>query len=124
MFLQVDIGDFVTIGRNTVLEACLVGHGVRIGKNCIIGRGCLLRDYCVIEDDTILPAATVVPPFTVFGGCPGRTTAHLGDSTAATVEAAAVAAFHRMSIADEELKALQLYQKSAAAAGPGTAGPA
>jgi hypothetical protein len=30
------IGDFVSIGSNSVVEAASIGNGVEIGKNCII----------------------------------------------------------------------------------------
>ena len=71
-YLTMTIGDMVTIGEGSVVEAAQVGSYVRIGKNCVIGRRCLLKDCSRIEDGAILPPDTVVPPFTVFGGSPAR----------------------------------------------------
>lgn len=30
------IGDFVSIGSNSIVEAASIGNGVEIGRNCII----------------------------------------------------------------------------------------
>lgn len=32
------IGDFVSIGAGSIVEAASIGNGVEIGKNCIIVR--------------------------------------------------------------------------------------
>lgn len=35
-FYPMKIGDFVSIGQGSVVEAASIGNGVEIGKNCII----------------------------------------------------------------------------------------
>lgn len=41
------IGDFVSIGPRSIVEAASIGNGVEIGKNCIIVRpfGLSVRDW-------------------------------------------------------------------------------
>lgn len=66
------IGDYVTIGHNSVI------HCKKIGNNCLIGMGAVLLGYCEIGDNTIIGAGTVVtqhkkiPPNSLVLGSPGR----------------------------------------------------
>ncbi|CEM13724.1 unnamed protein product [Vitrella brassicaformis CCMP3155] len=79
-FFPMAIGDYVTIGDKTVVNAALIGSYVDIGDNCIICKRCVIKDNCRILPGTILPPDTVVPPFTVFGGTPGRCLGELPES--------------------------------------------
>ncbi|KAG1473807.1 hypothetical protein G6F56_000737 [Rhizopus delemar] len=65
------IGDHVTIGEGSIVEAATIGSHVSIGKNCIIGRFAIIKDCCCILDNTIIAPNTVVPSFSVYGGSPG-----------------------------------------------------
>jgi dynactin-5 len=87
------IGDHVTIGEGSIVEAATIGSHVNIGKNCIIvstcnkdksivclifymqkkkGRFAIIKDCCCITDNTIIPPNTVVPSFSVYSGSPGK----------------------------------------------------
>eukprot|EP00055_Hartaetosiga_balthica_P000428 m.136534 g.136534 ORF g.136534 m.136534 type:complete len:190 (+) comp10729_c0_seq1:120-689(+) len=81
-FLQMEIGENVTVGQNSIVSAAKVDSYVSIGKNCVIGRRCMLSERCRIEDDTVLAPDTIVPPYAIFAGNPGKrigTTAELTD---------------------------------------------
>ncbi|KEI37454.1 uncharacterized protein L969DRAFT_96533 [Mixia osmundae IAM 14324] len=85
------LGDFVTIGANTILEAAQVGSLVEIGKNCIIGRFVVIKDGARIEDDTVVPPGTTIPSLSVYAGSPARLVAELPESAPDTIEARAKA---------------------------------
>ncbi|KAL3318242.1 Dynactin subunit 5 [Cichlidogyrus casuarinus] len=81
-FFPLNIGDYVIIGEDSIVNAGQVGSFVHIGKNCVIGRRCMLKDSCAILDNTVLPPETTVPAFSVFAGNPGRMVAELPECTA------------------------------------------
>jgi dynactin 5 len=66
------IGDHVTIGEGSIVEAATIGSFVHIGKNCVIGRFAIIKDCCRIEDNTVIPPNTVVPSFSIYEGSPGK----------------------------------------------------
>lgn len=59
------IGDYVTVGHNSVLHGCTIGkgsligmgsvilNGARIGKECLIGAGSLILENQVIPDGSL-----------------------------------------------------------------------
>jgi len=71
-FLPIKIGDYVIIGKSSVVQACVIGHYVYIGDSCIIQPRCMLESCCMLLPNTILAQGTVVPPYTVYGGSPGK----------------------------------------------------
>lgn len=66
------IGDYVTIGHNSVI------HCKQIGHNCLIGMGAVLLGYCEIGENTIIGAGAIItqhkkiPPNSLVLGSPGR----------------------------------------------------
>ncbi|MDQ1921611.1 gamma carbonic anhydrase family protein [Massilia pseudoviolaceinigra] len=50
------IGDYVTIGHNTIL------HGCTIGDECLIGMGAIVMDDAVISPRVMVGAGSLVPP--------------------------------------------------------------
>ncbi|MDQ1833582.1 gamma carbonic anhydrase family protein [Massilia scottii] len=50
------IGDYVTIGHNTIL------HGCTIGDECLIGMGAIVMDDAVISARVMVGAGSLVPP--------------------------------------------------------------
>ncbi|KAF9212252.1 Dynactin subunit 5 [Podila verticillata] len=91
------IGDHVTIGEGTIVQAATIGSFVKIGKNCVIstndtydshapyimfkqGRFAIIKDCCRIEDNTVIPPNSVVPSFSVYKGSPGKLVDELPES--------------------------------------------
>lgn len=71
-YYPMKIGDHVTIGEGSIIEAATIGSFVHIGKNCVIGRFAIIKDCCRIEDNTVIPPNTVVPSFSIYEGSPGK----------------------------------------------------
>ena len=71
-FIPLNIGNYVHVGHNAVIEAAQIGSYVMVGKNCVISPLCILRDCCEIMDGSVLAPGTVVPPFSRYGGVPAK----------------------------------------------------
>jgi len=88
-YYPMKIGDHVSIGTNSIVEAAQIGSMVEIGKNCIIGRFAIIKDCAKIEDNTIIAPGTVVPSLSIFSGSPGKQIADLPESWVEAVESRA-----------------------------------
>ncbi|GAA5822941.1 hypothetical protein JCM10212_004447 [Sporobolomyces blumeae] len=97
-YYPMKIGDYVTIGANSVVEAASIGTGVEIGKGCIIGPLSILKDYSKVADGAVLGPGTIVPSLTEWSGSPARPTAQLGESTPEIAEAKAKAVYSNFRI--------------------------
>ncbi|CEQ40741.1 SPOSA6832_02372 [Sporobolomyces salmonicolor] len=94
-YYPMKIGDYVSIGPGSVVEAASIGTGVEIGKGCIVGPLAILKDYSRIADGAVVGAGTIVPSLTEWSGSPARPTAQLPESTPELVEAKAKAFYSR-----------------------------
>ena len=71
-FIPMQLGNYVYVGENSVIQAAQIGSQVMIGKNCVIGARCIIRDCCEIVDGSVLAPGTVMPPFSRYAGSPAR----------------------------------------------------
>ncbi|BGP72498.1 hypothetical protein NBRC10513v2_005894 [Rhodotorula toruloides] len=78
-YYPMKIGDYVTIGANSVVEAASIGNGVEIGKGCIIGPLAILKDICRIAAGAVVGAGTIVPSLTECAGSPARPSRYVHD---------------------------------------------
>jgi dynactin-5 len=69
-FVPVQIGSFVFIDKNTIIQAMKIGHYARIGKDCVIGQRVVIGDGAVILDGSIVTADAQIAPYSVYGGKP------------------------------------------------------
>lgn len=69
-FVPVEIGNYVFVDKNTILQAMKVGNYVRIGKDCVIGQRVVIGECSVILDGSIVTPDTQIAPFSVYGGKP------------------------------------------------------
>ncbi|KAK9459849.1 trimeric LpxA-like protein [Lipomyces oligophaga] len=80
VYYPLKIGSFVTIGRESVIEAASIGSHVSIGENCVIGKFAIIKDCVVIRARTVIPATACIPPFSIVAGNPGMIVGTLADS--------------------------------------------
>ncbi|KAK4049843.1 hypothetical protein OIV83_003899 [Microbotryomycetes sp. JL201] len=88
-YYPMKIGDFVTIGQHSVVEAASLGTGVQVGKNCIIGPLAIIKDFAKIADNSVVGAGAIVPSMCEWAGSPARPVVRLPESTPELVEAQA-----------------------------------
>ena len=61
------IGDYVSIGEDSIIQAAQIGSFCEIGKGCVIGAFTIIKDNCKILDGTVIPPCSVIAPFSVWG---------------------------------------------------------
>ncbi|SJX66002.1 probable dynactin Arp1 p25 subunit RO12 [Sporisorium reilianum f. sp. reilianum] len=100
-YYPMKIGDHVSVGANTVLEAASVGSHVEIGANCLIGRFVIIKDCARILDGSVVAPNTVIPSFSIFGGSPARLVAELPETFSESCEAKMKDFYQRFRPANE-----------------------
>jgi len=66
----VSIGDFVSIGRDALVEATSISNQVVIGAGARIGAFCSLKEGCVILPASLVAPNTTIDAWCVYGGVP------------------------------------------------------
>ncbi|SAM63678.1 probable dynactin Arp1 p25 subunit RO12 [Ustilago bromivora] len=100
-YYPMKIGDHVSVGANTVLEAASVGAHVEIGANCLVGRFVIIKDCARILDGSVVAPNTVVPSFSIFGGSPARLVGELPETFSESCEAKMKDFYQRFRPANE-----------------------
>lgn len=102
------IGDYVTVGHNSLL------HGCRISNNCIIGMGSVLMngveigENCIVGARSLITENKVIPANSLVVGSPARVIRTLGPEQ---IEEIRQSALHYHHLAEEYLS-YQKLQKS------------
>lgn len=85
-YYPVQIGNFVSIGSGTVVEAASLGSYIMIGKNCIVDKFAIIKDCVVVRDGAVIPSTVCIPPFSIVSGNPATVVATLPESAADFLE--------------------------------------
>ena len=80
-YSELSIGDYVYLGKRSIISAGRIGNCVEIGDDCVIGQRAMIRDNCVLLPNSIVPPDSVIPPFAVYGGRPAIFIAELPETT-------------------------------------------
>ncbi|KIS69724.1 putative dynactin Arp1 p25 subunit RO12 [Mycosarcoma maydis] len=100
-YYPMKMGDHVSVGANTVLEAASVGSHVEIGANCLVGRFVIIKDCARILDGSVVAPNTVIPSFSIFGGSPARLVGELPETFSESCEAKMKHFYQRFRPANE-----------------------
>ncbi|KAK4050199.1 hypothetical protein OIO90_005181 [Microbotryomycetes sp. JL221] len=92
-YYPMKLGDFVTIGANSVVEAASIGNGVEIGRNCIIGPLAIIKDFAKVADNSVVGAGAIIPSLCEWSGSPARPIGTLPESTPELTESNAKLAY-------------------------------
>lgn len=95
------VGDHVSVGSNTVVEAASVGSHVEIGANCLIGRFVIIKDCARILDGSVVAPNTVIPSFSIFAGSPATLIGELPETFSETSETKMKDFYQRFRSANE-----------------------
>lgn len=71
LYSPLKIGDYVSIGPNSMISAASIASYVHIGARCLVGSMSIIKEGSIIEDDTEIPPYSVIPPFSRVRGKPG-----------------------------------------------------
>ncbi|PWZ01630.1 putative dynactin Arp1 p25 subunit RO12 [Testicularia cyperi] len=100
-YYPMKMGDHVTVGANTVLEAASLGSHVEIGANCIIGRFVIIKDCVRILQGSVVAPNTVIPSYSIFAGSPARCIGELPETFVESCEVKTKDYYHRFRPANE-----------------------
>ncbi|KAK9374541.1 trimeric LpxA-like protein [Lipomyces chichibuensis] len=86
VYYPLKIGNFVSIGANSIIEAATIGSYVNIGSNCVVGKFAIIKDCVLVLDGTVIPSTACIPPFAVVAGNPAIVVDELPESSAEVFE--------------------------------------
>ncbi|KAK9359136.1 trimeric LpxA-like protein [Lipomyces starkeyi] len=86
VYYPLKIGNFVSIGANSIIEAATIGSYVNIGSNCVVGKFAIIKDCVLVLDGTVIPSTACIPPFSVVAGNPAIVVDELPESSAEVFE--------------------------------------
>ncbi|KAK9491929.1 trimeric LpxA-like protein [Lipomyces doorenjongii] len=86
VYYPLKMGNFVSIGANSIIEAATIGSYVNIGSNCVVGKFAIIKDCVLVLDGTVIPSTACIPPFAVVAGNPAIVVDELPESSAEVFE--------------------------------------
>lgn len=75
-----DIGDYVTVGHNSVIHACTIGDRTVIGMGAIVLDGAKVGNDCVIGAGSVVTEGKVIPDGSLVLGIPGKVVKEVSDT--------------------------------------------
>lgn len=64
------VGDYVSIGSGSIIEAAAIGTSVIIEKDCIVGARTVINDGVLLLAKSVVPADSTLTTFGVYSGNP------------------------------------------------------
>lgn len=68
--IEMQIGDYVTIGHQAMLHGCTVGDNSLIGINAVVLNHAVIGKNCIIGANALIPEGKVIPDNSVVMGSP------------------------------------------------------
>ncbi|MHA1836097.1 MAG: gamma carbonic anhydrase family protein [Candidatus Odinarchaeia archaeon] len=69
---KVEIGEYVTIGHNSVIHGCSIGNNVIIGMGAIVLNGAKIGDNCIIGAGAVILENVEIPSNSLVVGLPAK----------------------------------------------------
>lgn len=88
--IELNIGEYVTIGHQAMLHGCTIGDNSLIGINAVILNGAVIGKNCIIGANALIPEGKVIPDYSVVMGSPGKIVKTLDEQGAARLRLSAV----------------------------------
>ncbi|OTG85985.1 gamma carbonic anhydrase family protein [Acinetobacter sp. ANC 4558] len=70
--IDMEIGDYVTIGHQAMLHGCTIGENSLIGINAVILNRAVIGKNCIIGANALIPEGKIIPDNSVVMGSPGK----------------------------------------------------
>ena len=88
--IEMQIGDYVTIGHQAMLHGCTVGDNSLIGINAVVLNHAVIGKNCIIGANALIPEGKVIPDNSVVMGSPGKVVKTLDESAEARLKTSAL----------------------------------
>lgn len=89
--IEMQIGDYVTIGHQAMLHGCTVGDNTLIGIQAVILNHAVIGKNCIIGANALIPEGKIIPDCSVVMGSPGKIVKTVDE---ATIEKLKMSAMH------------------------------
>ena len=88
--IEMQIGDYVTIGHQAMLHGCTVGDNSLIGINAVVLNHAVIGKNCIIGANALIPEGKVIPDNSVVMGSPGKIVKTVDDEGAVKLRMSAL----------------------------------
>lgn len=77
--IELNIGEYVTIGHQAMLHGCTIGNNSLIGINAVVLNHAVIGKNCIIGANALVPEGKVIPDNSLVVGSPARVIKTLDD---------------------------------------------
>ena len=88
--IEMNIGNYVTIGHQAMLHGCTIGDNSLIGIQAVILNNAVIGKNCIIGANALIPEGKVIPDNSVVMGSPGKVVKTLDEQGAARLRLSAL----------------------------------
>ena len=88
--IEMDIGEYVTVGHKVMLHGCRIGDNSLIGMNAVILNHAVIGKNCIIGANALIPEGKVIPDNSLVMGAPAKVVKTLTDEQAAMLKLSAL----------------------------------
>lgn len=88
--IELNIGEYVTVGHQAMLHGCTIGDNSLIGINAVILNHAVIGKNCIIGANALIPEGKVIPDNSVVMGSPGKIVKTLDEEGAAKLRLSAM----------------------------------
>ena len=88
--IEMQIGNYVTIGHQAMLHGCTIGDNTLIGINSVILNGAVIGKNCIIGANALIPEGKIIPDNSIVMGSPGKIIKQADEQVAARIRMSAL----------------------------------
>ncbi|WP_092481567.1 gamma carbonic anhydrase family protein [Desulfoscipio geothermicus] len=106
--MDVEVGDFVSVGHNAVLHGCKIETNAFIGMGAVILNGAHIGEGAIIRAGSLVPERFEIPPNVVAMGVPAKIIRPVTDEEKQWVMAINIAYYRRAVLYNQAVKPVPL----------------
>ena len=88
--IELNIGEYVTVGHKAMLHGCQIGDNSLIGMNAVVLNNAVIGKNCIIGANALVPEGKVIPDNSVVMGSPGKVVKTLDEQGVAQLRLSAL----------------------------------
>lgn len=70
--IELNVGQYVTIGHQAMLHGCTIGDNSLIGINAVVLNNAVIGKNCIIGANALIPEGKIIPDNSLVMGSPGK----------------------------------------------------
>lgn len=105
--IEVNIGEYVTIGHLAMLHGCSIGDNTLVGIGAVILNNSKIGKNCIIGSKALIPEGKVIPDNSIVMGMPGKVVKEAGKSVQQANHMSALHYAQHSKLFKQSLKAIE-----------------